>query len=131
LRKDGFKAIHRFGIAVLREQQIADGKVGRNGVGLRCEGASEALAGFLSLVKVKQSVAKKHESRRVVGVLLGVRTQNRSGFDGPVLRAETLGTSKNWVGVIVHLSASHSLPSDEDQQKSNMAKTRTGHGIQL
>jgi hypothetical protein len=94
LREDSFKAIHGFGIPVLREKEIADGEVGRNGVGFCGESASEGLAGFLSLVKVEQSVAKKQESRGVVGVLPGVSAEERSGFGGFMLQAALLGLGK-------------------------------------
>ena len=131
LREDGFKAIHGFRIAMLREQEIADGKVGRNGVGLCGESASEGLAGVPSLMKVEQSVAKKHESRGVVGVLLGVRAQKCGGFGGFVLRAEMPGTSEIRIGGGVGLSVSHRLQSDEGQQRKNTVEAWSGHGIQL
>jgi hypothetical protein len=127
LREDGFKAIHGFGIAVLREQEIADGKVGSNGVGLRGESASEGLAGFLSLVKVEQSVAKKDESGGVVGVLLGVRAEKRCGVGGFVLQAALLGRSKCGIG----LRVGRSLQTSEDQRQEQTEATRTMHGIPL
>jgi len=127
LREDGFKAVHGFGIAVLREQEIADGKVGRNGVGLCGESASEGLAGFLSLVKVEQSVAKKHESGGVVGVMFGVRAEKCSGFGGFVLRAAVLGPGKCGIG----LRVGRSLQSSEDQRQEQTEATRTMHGIPL
>jgi hypothetical protein len=131
LRENGFKAIHSFGVAVLQEQEISDSKVGRNGVGLRGESASEGLAGFLSLVKVEQSVAKKHESGCVVGVLLSVRAQKRSGFGGFVLHAEMPGTSKDRIGGGVSLSEIPGLQSEEDQQQKDTIEAWTGHEIQL
>ncbi len=127
LREDGFKAIHGFGIAVLREQEIADGKVGRNGAGLCGESASEDLAGFLSLAKVEQSVAKKHESGNVAGVLLSVRAENRSGFGGLVLQAALLGPGKCGIG----LRVGRSLQSSEEQRQEPTEATRTMHGIPL
>src|ERR1700678_379957 len=78
LREDGLKAIHGFRVAVLREQQFADGQVGGNGVGACGEGVSEGLAGLLRLVKVEQGIAKEDQSGGVVWVLLSVWAEKRS-----------------------------------------------------
>jgi hypothetical protein len=45
----------------------------------------EGLAGVFSLVKVEQLIAKQDESRGVVGVLLCVWAEERSGFGRLVL----------------------------------------------
>jgi len=85
LCEDGFEAIHGFGVAMLREQYLAEGQVGRDGVGACAEGASEAAASVFSLMKVEQRIAKKDESGGIVPMLLGVWAEKRSGLGGLVL----------------------------------------------
>ncbi|HEX4029995.1 MAG TPA: hypothetical protein VHX20_06490 [Terracidiphilus sp.] len=127
LREDGFKAIHRFGVAVLREQYLAYGQVGRDGVGVCRESMSEGLAGFIGLVKLKQSIAKQNGSGGVVGVLRNVGAKKRGSFAGFVLQAKMVGASKNRVG----LSVSCSLQTDEDQWEEKTVKVQTMHPIPL
>jgi len=115
--EDGFEAVHGFGIAVLQEQEIAGGKVCRNGIGLCGESTSEGLTGFLSLVKIEQSVAKKYQSRGVVGVLLGIWAEKGSGFGGIVPQAEMLGAVNDGIRGGIDLGLSGSLQSGEGQRQ--------------
>jgi hypothetical protein len=127
LREDGFKAIHGFRVAVLREQQLADGQVGGEGVGACGEGMREGLAGLIRLMKVEQSIAKEDQSGGVAGVLLGVWAQKRGGFGGLMLRAKMLGASNGGVD----FSLGRSLQSGEDEWEEKTVKAQTMHGIPL
>jgi hypothetical protein len=101
LREDGFEAIHGFGVAVLREQDIADGQVRGDGGGICRESLCEGPAGIITLVKVEQSIAKKDQRGGVFGMLLGVRAKKHRGFSRLVLRAKMLGSNKERIGLSV------------------------------
>ena len=131
LREDGFEAIHGFGVAMLREQQLAGGKVGGDGVGGCRESVSEGLAGLFRLVKVEQGIAKEDQSGGVIGVLLGVWAKKRSGFGGLMLRVKMLGASNNGADLGLCRSLQSGEGQCEGQCEEKTGKAQTMHGIPL
>jgi hypothetical protein len=85
------------------------------------------MAGFLSLVKVKQSIAEEDQRGRVAGVLVCVWTEKRSGFRRLVLGAKVLGSNNGGVD----LGVGRNCQSGEDQCQEKTAKGQIVHRIPL
>jgi hypothetical protein len=125
--EDGFEAIHSLGIAMLREQDLAGAKIGRDGIGFHRQSVGEDLAGFIRLMKIKQSISEQNECRRVAGILLRVWAKQRSGFSRLVFRTQLLSTSNSRVG----MSLGQSFQPGEYQRQEKAVKGPTIHVILL